>query len=117
MERYEARERDDVLLFESPTGISASFNHEPTMRSAPAAPEPVRVLYVVSLYGVYNHKGERIDGDALIVRAPDLPDRILLATVLGCTDSELPHLLDQGGTWSIRQISSIDGYRLRFEPN
>jgi hypothetical protein len=117
MERYEARERDDILLFESPTGISVSTEDAPAAQTTPGVAEPVRVLYVVSLYGVYNHKGERIDGDALIVRAPNLPDRTLLAAVLGCTDSELPHLLDQGGTWSIRQISSIDGYRLRFEPN
>ncbi|HYI16687.1 MAG TPA: hypothetical protein VEX37_14915 [Thermomicrobiales bacterium] len=114
IDQYESRERDDVLLHESPAGLID------TDQCAPIAGSPATaalVLYVVSLFGVHNQRGERIDGDTLIVRAPDQPERALLADVLGCTDLGLQTLLDQGGTWSIRQIKSIDGYRLHFEPN
>ena len=107
----EARERDDVLLFESPSGL-------PSIAPLTASPAPAAldlVLYVISLFGVQNQRGERIDGDALIVRAPNQPDNVLLAAVLGCAEPELPALLEHGGTWAIRQIRSIDGYRLRFE--
>ena len=113
MDRYEARERDDVLLGESPTGLGAVANRA----LANVVPVPDVVLYVISLFGVHNHQGEKIDGDALVVRPPDQSERSLLAAVLGCVEAELPALLDRGGTWAVRKITSIDGYRLRFEPN
>ena len=114
MDQYEPRERDDVLLYESPSGLIDIVQPTPV---AVAPANPALVLYVISLFGVHNQRGERIDGDALIVRAPDQPEHSLLAAVLGCTESDLQTLLDQGGTWAIRQIKSIDGYRLRFESN
>lgn len=112
MDRYEPRERDDVLLYESPSGLAGLTSLAPVIDAAPA---PALVLYVISLFGIHNQQGERIDGDALIVRAPDQPDRSLLAAVLGCAESELTTLLGRGGTWAIRKITSIDGYRLSFE--
>ena len=114
IDQYESRERDDVLLYESPSGLIDIVQPVP-VAAAPATPS--LVLYVISLFGVHNQTGERIDGDALIVRSPDQPERALLAAVLGCTEPGLQALLDQGGTWAIRQIKSIDGYNLRFEPN
>ena len=45
------------------------------------------------------------------------PGAYSLDAVLGCTEPALQALLNQGGTWAIRQIQSIDGYRLHFEPN
>ncbi len=114
MDQHEPRERDDVLLYELPSGLID--NIQQSLVSVPPA-SPSLVLYVVSLFGVHNHRGECIDGDALVVRSPDLPESELLSTVLGCTESALQTLLDQGGTWAIRQIESIDGYRLHFEPN
>lgn len=117
MDQYEPRERDDILLFESPTGLAALTGLIPAAPVAAAPTAPALVLYVVSLFGVHNRQGERIDGDALIVRAPNQSDRSLLAAALGCVEAELPALLDRGGTWAVRSITSIDGYRLRFEPN
>lgn len=114
MDQYQPRERDDVLLFESPTGLTDTVQPAPLSVSRTTTD---LVLYVVSLFGVHNERGEQIDGDALIVRAPDQSERALLAAVLGCTEPDLQPLLDQGGTWAIRQIKSIDGYRLHFEPN
>jgi hypothetical protein len=113
MDLVEPRERDDVLLYETPTGLTGF-----ALPTIAPQPEPVAldlVLYVISLFGVHNQTGDRIDGDALIVRAPNQPDNALLAAVLGCTEPELPVLLNKGGTWAIRQIKTIDGYRLRFE--
>jgi hypothetical protein len=113
MDLVEPRERDDVLLYETPTGLTGF-----ALPTVVSQPEPVAldlVLYVISLFGVHNQTGDRIDGDALIVRAPNQPDNALLAAVLGCTEPELPVLLNKGGTWAIRQIKTIDGYRLRFE--
>lgn len=115
MDRYEAIERDDVLLCETPTGLDAIASVTAAKAVVPAAPN--LVLYVISLFGVHNSKGELIDGDALIVRPPDQTERSLLAAVLGCVEAELPTLLDRGGTWAVRKVTSIDGYRLRFEPN
>ena len=113
MDPFESRERDDVLLHELPSGLTS---RQPRMTVVlPPTPAPELMLYVVSLFGVENHNGERIDGDALIVRAPDQPDSVLLAAVLGCTEQDLPALLDKGGSWAIRQIRTIDGYQLRFE--
>ena len=114
MDQYQPRERDDVLLFESPSGLADAVQPAPL---AVSQTTPDLVLYVVSLFGVHNQRGERIDGDALVVRPLDQPDRTLLAAVLGCPEPDLQPLLDQGGTWAIRQIQSIDGYRLHFEPN
>jgi|GEM_PF-6552492 len=115
MDLLESRERDDVLLYELPSGLTGVA----PVVAAPAVPPPAPelTLYVVSLFGVQNHSGDRVDGDALIVRTPDQPDATLLAAVLGCTEQDLPVLLDKGGSWAIRQIKSIDGYRLRFESN
>lgn len=114
MDQYQPRERDDVLLYESPSGL---IDVVQPAHVAVSPPSPDLVLYVISLFGVRNQRGERIDGDALIVRGPNQPERALLAAVLGCTEPDLQALLDQGGTWAIRQIQSIDGYRLRFEPS
>jgi len=117
MERFEASERDDVLVCESPIGIGVLADDAASMLDRPAASAPPLVLYVISLFGVHNSRGEQIDGDALIVRPTGQPERSLLAAVLGCAEAELPALLDRGGTWAVRMITSIDGYRLRFEPN
>jgi hypothetical protein len=114
MDQYQPRERDDVLLYESPSGLTVVAQTTPIAASSATSD---LVLYVVSLFGVHNHRGERIDGDALVVRAPDQPERALLSSVLGCSEPDLQDLLDRGGTWAIRQIQSIDGYRLHFEPN
>lgn len=117
MDRFEASERDDVLLYESPIGLGALADLPPAASLATTDPAPPLVLYVISLYGVHNWQGERIDGDALIVRPSDQPERSLLAAVLGCVEAELSALLGRGGSWAVRKITSIDGYRLRFEPN
>jgi hypothetical protein len=114
MDQYQPRERDDVLLFESPSGLTDAVQPMPL---AVTRTTQDLVLYVVSLFGVHNNRGERIDGDALVVRPNDQPERTVLAAVLGCPEPDLQPLLDQGGTWAIRQIQSIDGYRLHFEPN
>ncbi len=110
------RDEHDVLLYEFPSGINAASGPIATTDSEPPA-HPPRVLYVISLFNVYNSKGEKIDGDALVVRPPHQPERKVLASVLGCDEADLPSLLDRGGTWAVRQIESIDGYRLIFDPN
>ena len=115
MEQQLSRERDDVLLFESPSGLAEMARASRVAPTVDPGQPPALVLYVVSLFGVHNHRGERIDGDALIVRAPNQPEREVLAAVLGCTESQLQPLLDRGGTWAIRQITAIDGHRLHFE--
>jgi hypothetical protein len=102
MEHDEKRDHQDVLLFETPVGV---------------APSPPLVLYIVSLFDVPMSAGERVDGDALLVRPPGASDASLVATVIGCRESALPSLKEQGASWSVRQISTIDGYRLRFEAN
>jgi len=117
MDQHELREHDDILLFESPSGLTGMGRLSRIIPIASSNPTSALVLYVVSLFGVHNRQGEQIDGDAPIVRAPDQPDRSLLAAVLDCTETELPALLDRGGAWTIRQITSIDGYGLRFDPN
>jgi hypothetical protein len=115
MDNDASREHDDILLYEAPSGLYGRA--EPATAGPTAPSEPALVLYVISLFGVHNRRGERIDGDALVVRAPDLPEPKLLAAALDCADAELPALLDRGGSWAVRQIKSIDGYRLHFEPN
>ncbi len=117
MDRHELRERDDILLFESPSGLTDTGRRSQVIPIASSNPAPALVLYAILLFGVHNRQGEQIDGDALIVRARDQPDRSLLAAVFGCSETELQPLLDRGGTWAIRQITSIDGYGLRFDPN
>ena len=116
MDTGNLREEHDVLLYESPSGINAASGHVATTDTALPA-HPPRVLYVISLFNVYNSKGEKIDGDALVVRPPHQPERTILASVLDCDETELPGLLERGGTWAVRQIESIDGYRLIFDPS
>lgn len=117
MERFGASELDDVLICESPSGLGVLASLTSSSPIPPVTSAPSLVLYVISLFGVHNSRGELIDGDALIVRPPGQPEHSLLAAVLGCGEAELPVLLDRGGTWAVRMITSIDGYRLRFEPN
>ena len=117
MDSQLAHERDDILLYETPSGLINIADAVPDAQATVAAPVPSLVLYVVSLFGVHNRKGDRIDGDALIVRAPNQPDNVLLAAALNCTNAELPALLDRGGSYAVRQIHAIDGYRLQFVPN
>lgn len=116
MDNDTTRERDDILLYEAPSGMTGQAVAG-TGAPVTTASDTALVLYVVSLFGVHNRRGERIDGDALVVRAPDLPEPAVLAAALDCADAELPALLDRGGAWTVRQIKSIDGYRLHFEPN
>jgi hypothetical protein len=95
-------ETGDLVLHESVTGLPGH---------APLA------LFVVSLYGLQRSTGETISGDALMVRPRGTDDLDFLASVLGCAPEDLPGLLTKAGSWSIREVSEIDGHRIRVDPN
>jgi hypothetical protein len=74
-------------------------------------------LFVVSLFGIHNANGQLLNGDALVVRPRGTTETALLAAVLGCSETHVPVLLAGTGSWSTREITQIDGHRLRFDPD
>ena len=96
--------QDDVVVGETAAGLRP-------------VQEDQLVLYAVSLFGVANVHGELLNGDALLVRPRGTSDFVMLSALLGCAIEQLPELLASSGTWSVREVTEIDGHRMRFEPN
>jgi hypothetical protein len=110
----------DLIVAEAPAGIRGAEAARVSRPAHPAGRDPQArdelVLYVVSLYGVTNAADELVSGDALLVRPKGTPMMSMLSSILGCPIEQLPTLLARSGTWSIREMDEIDGYRVRFEP-
>lgn len=96
--------QEDQFVREHHTGFSGVGEHDNSL-----------ALYVVSLYNVSSADGELINGDALVVRPRGTPQIQLVASVLGCEPRDIVHLVRMAGTFSVREVSEIDGHRIRFD--